>query len=168
VVLDARERHALTRVLAEDARDEIARLRGDVGREAEVDLDDAALGFRVPLRLKGRRAAEEFLREDAEGPVVHGVVVVLVLDHLGREVVERAAERRAARGGGMDGPAEIRDLEVAALADEEVLGLDVAVDDVLAVHLVERLGERCDVLRGKVVRGSGAGGGGGRWQRQSV
>jgi hypothetical protein len=101
----------------------------------------------VPLGLKGRVAAEELVGEHAQRPDVDGVVVVLVLDHLGGEVVEGPAEGRAARRGRVHGPAKVGDFDVALVAEEEVLGLDVAVDHVLPVAVVERLGDGADVLR---------------------
>ena len=53
----------------------------------------------------------------------------------------------------MDGPAKVGDLDVSLVAHQQVLGLDVAVDDVLEVAVVQRLGERGDVLRGGGVGG---------------
>jgi hypothetical protein len=100
----------------------------------------------VALGLKGRLADAELVGEDAQRPDVDGVVVVLVLDHLGRQVVERATERGAAGGGRVHRPAKVRDLDLAAVAQQEVLGLDVAVDDVLRVAVVQRVGEGGDVL----------------------
>ena len=46
----------------------------------------------------------------------------------------------------MNAPAEVRDLELPAVADEEVLRLDVAVDHVLRVAVAEGAGELEDVL----------------------
>ena len=50
------------------------------------------------------------------------------------------AEGSAARRGNF-GQAEVEDLGVSALGDENVGGLDVAMDDVLAVRGVERVGD---------------------------
>jgi hypothetical protein len=43
-------------------------------------------------------------------------------------------------------PAKVRDLHRAVQAHEDVLRLQVAVDDVLAVAVVQRLGQGFDVL----------------------
>lgn len=48
----------------------------------------------------------------------------------------------------MDAPAEVGDLDLAVDADEDVLGLDVAVDDVLAVQVAQGAGHLGHVLRG--------------------
>ena len=45
----------------------------------------------------------------------------------------------------MNAPSEIRDLDLAVDADEDVLGFDVAVDDVLFVQVVEGEGHLVDV-----------------------
>jgi hypothetical protein len=96
--------------------------------------------------LKRRDANEELVREDAQRPQVDVVCVRLALDHLGREVVERAAEGRPAVRRGVDGPAKVADLQVAVQAEEDVFRLDVAVDDVLRVQVVERVGHLRHVL----------------------
>ena len=57
--------------------------------------------------------------------------------HLGREVVGRAAERpRVRRAGARE--AEVGELDVPVAGEEDVLGLEVAVDDVARVQVVER------------------------------
>lgn len=48
----------------------------------------------------------------------------------------------------MDAPAEVGDLDLAVDAHEDVLGLDVPVDDVLAVQVAQGAGHLGDVLRG--------------------
>lgn len=45
------------------------------------------------------------------------------LDHLRRQVVERAAHRVASRVRRVDAPAEVRQLQPSPRTDEEVLGL---------------------------------------------
>lgn len=55
------------------------------------------------------------------------------LDHLGGQVIERAAQGVAAGGRGVDGPTEVGDLHVVLRAQEEIFRLDVAVYHVLRV-----------------------------------
>ena len=50
------------------------------------------------------------------------------LNHLRGQVVESAAHGGAPAAGRVHGPPEVGDLEVALHVEEEVLGLDVAVD----------------------------------------
>ncbi|KAH9831296.1 cercosporin toxin biosynthesis protein, partial [Teratosphaeria destructans] len=74
------------------------------------------------------------------------------LDHLRREVIQRAAHGVAPVVGRVHRPAEIGDLDLAVQADEDVLGLDVAVHDVLAVQVAQRARHLRDVLRGLPLR----------------
>ena len=53
---------------------------------------------------------------------------VTYLNHLRGQVVESAAHGGAPAAGRVHGPPEVGDLEVALHVEEEVLGLDVAVD----------------------------------------
>lgn len=110
-----------------------------------------------PLRhdggiLEGGLANEELVREDAEAPQVDLLVVRVVggagLDHLRGQVVEGAAHGLAAAVGGVHAPPEVGQLDLAVDADEDVLGLDVPVDDVLAVQVAQRARHLRDVLRG--------------------
>jgi hypothetical protein len=57
------------------------------------------------------------------------------VDHLGRKIVERAAKRLTAIAWRMYAPAKVTDLEVAFDAKKKVLGLDIAVDHVLAMQI---------------------------------
>lgn len=130
--------------------DEISGLGADKGRNGHVALGDAPLGHDGGV-LEGGLADEELVGEDAEAPEVDLLVVRVVggagLDHLGGQVVEGAAHGLAAAVRGVDAPAEVGDLDLAVDADEDVLGLDVAVDDVLAVQVAQRARHLRHVLR---------------------
>ena len=67
--------------------------------------------------------------------------------HLWREVVEGAAHGVAPIIRRMDGPAEIADFDLAVQAHKNILGLDVAVDDVFIVQELQRTRHLRDVLR---------------------
>ena len=73
--------------------------------------------------------------------------MVAPLHHLRREVVERPAQRLAPAVRRVHGPTEVRDLQLALDADEQVFGLDVAVDHVLLVAVQQSLGQRRNVRR---------------------
>ncbi len=98
------------------------------------------------MRLEPR---EHLVEHRAAGVDVGAGVGAVVGDDLRREVGDGADQRPAGRGRcGADGPgqAEVGDLDVAVGGDEDVLGLDVAVDDLGRVggrqrdeHLLEQL-----------------------------
>lgn len=64
------------------------------------------------------------------------VGVHLAFDHLGGQVVERAAERLASVRRRVHAPAKIGDLELPVEAEQNVFGLDVAVNHMFAVEVV--------------------------------
>ena len=84
-----------------------------------------------------RVAHEHLVDEHARRPPVDGLAVALGLDDLGREVLGRAAERPRAVLDQL-GEAEVDDLQVALAVEQQVLGLEVAVDDVAVVEVLER------------------------------
>mmetsp|Transcript_20113 Transcript_20113/g.44712 ORF Transcript_20113/g.44712 Transcript_20113/m.44712 type:complete len:216 (-) Transcript_20113:413-1060(-) len=142
-----RQFHTSRLVLHQQAADEVPSSGRDGGGEPEVDIGDAAVGGAVPLSLEGGAAHQELVREHAQGPHVRRVVVLPSLHHLWGQVVQSAAQGGAAGGGRMHGPAEVGDLYVPALADQQVLGLDIAMDHVLVVAVVQSDGEVVDVPR---------------------
>ena len=95
--------------------------------------------------LEWRRTNNKLVRKHAECPIVDLLVVFSALDHLGWEVIEGAAEGGPPVTGGVYAPAEIANLELAVDAQEEILGLDISVDDVLGVEIGERVGHLIDV-----------------------
>lgn len=100
--------------------------------------------------FEGRLADKELVCQDTQTPQIDflGVVVVLgcALEHLRGQVVEGSAHSVAAVVGRVDGPAEIRDFDLAMYTDQDVLWLDVAVHDVLLVEVLERRGHLRNVL----------------------
>ena len=64
---------------------------------------------------------------------------VTYLNHLRGQIVESAAHGGAPAAGRVHRPPEVGDLEVALHVEEEVLGLDVAVDHLHRVAVRQRL-----------------------------
>lgn len=63
--------------------------------------------------LEWGRTNNELIRKHAKRPIIDLLVVVTTLNHLGREVVERAAECGPPVAGRVYAPAKIADLELA-------------------------------------------------------
>ena len=138
---DGAQGHALTWILLQQPSNEVLGILGHTPGEPEVDTGDTAVRGGMSLGLEGGTADEELVQEDAQRPNVDHLVVLPSLDHFGGKVVQSAAQGVAAGGGGVDRPAEVGDLDLALGADEEVLRLDVAVDDVLLVAVGQGLAE---------------------------
>ena len=125
------------------------RTRVDGAREVGADVArDRDLGLDVGARLRGRvvdvegpRAGEQLERDDGERVAVARGRRGEAAGLLGRDVGGGAedlaglGDRRLA-GDGRD--PEVADREAAVVVEQQVAGLDVAVDDVVAVRAVER------------------------------
>ena len=90
---------------------------------------------------KARRRADApvqtFVHEDAERPVVRRLVVARFAQHLGRHVLWRAAARECSARHVLGKP-KVADFDVAHGVEQDVLGLQVAVDVVLGVQRLQR------------------------------
>ena len=118
------------------------------GRQLFPEDGGHGLGRRFPRESALR--GEELVDDDPEAEDVGAVVDVVTADLLGRHVGGRPEDdaglrehRRRGRavGRGLLGEAEVQDLETAVRRDEQVLGLEVAVDDPLLVGGGEALRE---------------------------
>lgn len=116
---------------------------------------------RVDLALigsvgEGWSAREEFVHEDAEGPDVGAMVVALVGDNLGCDILGSSAERPGASlTAELFRETEIYDFDVARGIEKDVFGFEVPVDDFLGVEIIEGLNDTCGVEFGCVVLKSG-------------
>ena len=124
--------------------------------EAHVDLD---LLRRRCEAADGQLAGEHLVKDHAEREDVGAVVdFPRLADLFGRHVVERAhdlcvAGERGVLGAGLKqlGQTEVGDLHMAGAVEEDVVGLDVAVDHALVVGVLERvanLGHHAERLGG--------------------
>ena len=88
-----------------------------------------------------------FPKKDAKGPQVDGLPIASLRNDFGRQV-----PRRAAHGPGgahatfhLLGKAKIAQDCVPIFTDENVLRLQIAVHDIVAVQVIEALGDTCQV-----------------------
>jgi hypothetical protein len=84
----------------------------------------------------------KLVHKHAECPIIDLLVVLTALDHLGGEVVERAAECGPPVTGRVYAPA---DLELAVDAEEEILGLDIPVNGVFGMEVGKCVGHLVNV-----------------------
>ncbi|GIX65410.1 ABC transporter ATP-binding protein, putative [Babesia caballi] len=135
---------ALRRVEGDHATDEVLGALRDLAPLRHVEGELARLHLlddrRLVRAVEGREAAQQNVQDHADGPDV-ALVVVHALEHLGRNVVRRAdlllhlgvdvAVRREAKVNDPDVGVDGLGLE------QQVLRLEVAVHDVLPVHVVD-------------------------------
>ena len=102
--------------------------------EFDLAFQDLLVDEHGVLVGEGVDASQHLVQKNAKSPPIYGFAVTLVQQHFRRQILRRAAE-------GVGAPfallreAEISQLEVAPLVDENVLWLEVAVDDILAVEV---------------------------------
>ena len=126
--LDAREERVAAHELRH-ARREVA--------EAAHDLEELV---DVALAREERQAVADLGHEAADGPHVDGLAVGRVADQQLRAAVPARADVvrvASARPGEEARKAEVAQLQDAVLREEQVLGLEVAVDDRVAVQVVD-------------------------------
>lgn len=86
-----------------------------------------------------RRHADEHLEDEhAERPPVGGDVGAMTEDELGREVLGGADDAVATRRLHLHGEAKVDQADVTFDVEHDVLGLEIAVDDVARVNVLER------------------------------
>lgn len=136
----------LRRLLLQQPRDQIVRLRVTSPPQSHLRGHELALGHRrgedaVVHHLavgvvERRQPVDHLVDQDAQRPPVHALPVRHLPQDLGRQVLGRAAQRlRRVALHVLLRQAEVRDADVALGVQEEVLGLQVAVDDVVLMQM---------------------------------
>ena len=85
----------------------------------------------IIVLVEGELAAEERVENDPQAPHVHLLAgVLLPLEHFRRRVTYRAAERLEMVGSALvfSREAEIDELDILVLVEEDILELEIAVD----------------------------------------
>mmetsp|Transcript_48062 Transcript_48062/g.148315 ORF Transcript_48062/g.148315 Transcript_48062/m.148315 type:complete len:343 (-) Transcript_48062:141-1169(-) len=115
----------------------VPRARVEPVRELHLALQDLLVDPERRVVVERRVPRDEFVQQDPHRPPVHRLAVALALDHLGRQVLGRPAQRERPLRHLLREP-EVRDLDVPLVVQQQVLRLQVAVDDVFGVHVLER------------------------------
>mmetsp|Transcript_40040 Transcript_40040/g.114558 ORF Transcript_40040/g.114558 Transcript_40040/m.114558 type:complete len:230 (+) Transcript_40040:34-723(+) len=145
VLEGALQRQPLIGVLVQQPADQVLSLARYVRREnrrARLDLVVCPLLAAV---LEWWLAHQELIQEDTKTPNVHVVAILLAVDHLRRQIIQRAAKGRASGGGRMHSPTEVGDFQSVLQADQDVLRFDIAVHDVLGMAIHDRLNHLLEV-----------------------
>lgn len=142
---------ALTQVLLEQARDELAHVHGDLCWEVEEAHRDPAVDL-VGVLVVERWVAREHLKDqDSECPPVNAVVMADRHDNLRREVLWCPAQRERLVVD-LFGEPKVCDFHVTVGRHEQILRLQVSVGDALLVEVLEGQHDLSDVEERDVVR----------------
>jgi hypothetical protein len=137
------------RIGSEHSPEQIDSRGGEPLVDAELALDDVALDVEGRGRAERGLAVQQLVQQDAERPHVDLLVLVVAADHLGRHVLVRAAKRdpvvrlgpgSARELGELAAPAEVGHLGHEVRVEQDVLRLEVAVQEALAVDVLQRQG----------------------------
>lgn len=120
VVLDFAQRQSILRLKHQQFPNKILRRRRHMHRESQIDAPNPPIRRVSIIRNKWRLAAQEFIGQHANAPIVDIRVVLLAIDHFRRQIIERAAHRVSPVGGRVRRPSEIGDfrLELREKANE--------------------------------------------------
>mmetsp|Transcript_98931 Transcript_98931/g.284189 ORF Transcript_98931/g.284189 Transcript_98931/m.284189 type:complete len:340 (+) Transcript_98931:141-1160(+) len=134
--------HALARILAQEASDQLPRTPGEVRGELRGGREDEVTGFLLGWRGKRKGPNQHFEDEHAQRPVVDAEAVAAgPMNHLRSQVVQGPAQRPAPLLGTamVNGPAKVGQLgTLAILREEDVLRLHVAMHHVQRVAVGDR------------------------------
>ena len=104
------------------------------------------------LALKRHPAMHHLIQQNPHTSNIHLLALPLVFENLGGEVVLSAAQRLPhAASAEVVGEAEVAQLHVEPLVQQDVLRLDVAVDDVALVDVLQHLQQLPDYFHDQVL-----------------
>ena len=128
---------AFGQVDLEQIAQQVLEVRAEVRGKAHLARHDLLVDLYGLIGEEGRIAGGHLVDEHAECPPVDGLVVALAENDLGRQVLGRAAQCPRAALDAL-GEAEVGHLQVAVLVDKQVLGLQIAIQDLQVVQVLER------------------------------
>ena len=119
-----------------------AEVVAQLGWQRQRVVEDALQRLVDAAGLKGVEAGQQLVEQGGEGPEVAAAVDFQLLELLGGHVADGAAAGfgEAADAGEL-GQAEVGDLDLALVVDEDVIGLDVQVQHLVLVCQLQRRGD---------------------------
>mmetsp|Transcript_92670 Transcript_92670/g.265619 ORF Transcript_92670/g.265619 Transcript_92670/m.265619 type:complete len:200 (-) Transcript_92670:1198-1797(-) len=131
-------REALLRLLPAQPLDELHQTVVEGARKELLPeaFDDVFVDLKHVVCVERHPSGHHRKHHDAKCPPIHSSIVAGLLQRLGRQVVRGAAYRVRLSDDHL-GDAQVGDLAVALVVDENVLELDVAVDDLLGMDVVD-------------------------------
>mmetsp|Transcript_32598 Transcript_32598/g.93611 ORF Transcript_32598/g.93611 Transcript_32598/m.93611 type:complete len:251 (-) Transcript_32598:1776-2528(-) len=135
-------RQPLARLMVQQLADQVGQDTLDLRRKR--DLADAFCDLRVGLHRAGtfewRVSGHQLEDEDAQSPPINRIGVPYRRDDLRSEVVGRSTSRKGLADREL-GQSHIRELNVALICEQQVLGLQVSIDDAPFMQMVK--GKNC-------------------------
>ena len=108
--------------------------------ELYLSLENFLIDGHGVIVVEGVDAGHHFVCQDAQGPPVDRFAVTLIKQNFWREVLWCAAQRISPCLAIL-GEAEVGELEVALRIDEDVLGFEISLDDVLGMQVFKHQGD---------------------------
>mmetsp|Transcript_48182 Transcript_48182/g.75254 ORF Transcript_48182/g.75254 Transcript_48182/m.75254 type:complete len:297 (+) Transcript_48182:313-1203(+) len=139
-------------VSCQELGDEVPGLLLDVPGVLNLPSQDTLVQLHTVVRIEGRVASQHLVNQDPQRPPVHSLSVAFVQDDLWSQVLWGTTESPSvcSRLYGL-GEAEVADLQMPLVVEEQVLGLEVTVDDVAIVKIFESERHASRIEAGSVV-----------------
>mmetsp|Transcript_43174 Transcript_43174/g.109040 ORF Transcript_43174/g.109040 Transcript_43174/m.109040 type:complete len:322 (+) Transcript_43174:145-1110(+) len=141
VLLDlGRVLQALGRVALQQLQDKVGCLRAERLGDVKLGAHDLGVHLLHVLGVEGRQARQHFEHQRAKAPPVDGFAVRIAFKHLRSKVLGCSTEGRGARVvcvQALLGDAKVRHADVAVGGEQQVLGLEVAVQHAVGVQVLQ-------------------------------
>lgn len=108
----------------------------EVTRELDLALEDLLVNGHGVVIVEGVDSGNHFVCEDAKRPPVYWLTVALIEEHFGRQVLGSPAQGVGPSVAVLS-EAEVGQLQVTLLVNQDVFRLQVTIHDVLRVHILK-------------------------------
>ena len=122
----------------------------EIGCKGNFSLEDVPVDAHGVLVVEGVDSGVHFVDKHSKSPPIHGFSMALIEDDLRSDVLRGSTDGEGSAFDKELGKSKVSQFEVTVITDEEVLGLEVSEDDVLAVKVFEARGHNGCVEAGLV------------------